>query len=193
MLLHIELTHSSVIDTAIISLNTNKQTNKQTKVLLKTESSLVGWWYVRITGVGSSKFVSWWLLVFIDFLSTRELTLKDMNKLYQYQKTTTTITKHADTTKHNTVWYMCIFLRMFCTVFYVYLDGLVPERRNSIANALELRLSCTNPFIYNMANFSSFFFKFQNPIYILPSPLPCCIQYHPVFKSFRLSDAYMHQ
>ena len=25
------------------------------------------------------------------------------------------------------------------------IDGLVPERRNSIANALELRLSCTNP------------------------------------------------
>ena len=27
-------------------------------------------------------------------------------------------------------------------------DGLVQERRNSIANALELRLSCTNPSIY---------------------------------------------
>ena len=26
-----------------------------------------------------------------------------------------------------------------------YIDGLVKERRNSIANALELRLSCTNP------------------------------------------------
>ena len=26
-----------------------------------------------------------------------------------------------------------------------YFDGLVQERRNSIANALELRLSCTNP------------------------------------------------
>ena len=26
-----------------------------------------------------------------------------------------------------------------------YVDGLVQERRNSIANALELRLSCTNP------------------------------------------------
>ena len=28
-----------------------------------------------------------------------------------------------------------------------YIDGLVQERRNSIANALELRLSCTNPSI----------------------------------------------
>ena len=26
----------------------------------------------------------------------------------------------------------------------IYIDGLVQERRNSIANALELRLSCTN-------------------------------------------------
>ena len=29
-----------------------------------------------------------------------------------------------------------------------HFDGLVQERRNSIANALELRLSCTNPSIY---------------------------------------------
>ena len=29
-----------------------------------------------------------------------------------------------------------------------YIDGLVQERRNSIANALELRLSCTNSSIY---------------------------------------------
>ena len=27
----------------------------------------------------------------------------------------------------------------------LHIDGLVQERRNSIANALELRLSCTNP------------------------------------------------
>ena len=30
----------------------------------------------------------------------------------------------------------------------VYIDGLVQERRNSIANALELRLSCTGPSIW---------------------------------------------
>ena len=29
-----------------------------------------------------------------------------------------------------------------------YIDGLVQDRRNSIANALELRLSCTNPSIW---------------------------------------------
>ena len=30
----------------------------------------------------------------------------------------------------------------------IYFDGLVQERRNSIANTLEFRLSCTNPSIY---------------------------------------------
>ena len=30
-------------------------------------------------------------------------------------------------------------------VFLALNDGLMQERRNSIANALELRLSCTNP------------------------------------------------
>ena len=29
----------------------------------------------------------------------------------------------------------------------VYIDGFVQKRRNSIANTLELRLSCTNPSI----------------------------------------------
>ena len=29
-----------------------------------------------------------------------------------------------------------------------HFDGLVQERRNSIVNALELRVSCTNPSIY---------------------------------------------
>ena len=30
-----------------------------------------------------------------------------------------------------------------------HIDGLVQDCSNSIANALELRLSCTNPSIYN--------------------------------------------
>ena len=29
--------------------------------------------------------------------------------------------------------------------YLIHVGGLVQERRNSIANALELRLSCTNP------------------------------------------------
>ena len=32
--------------------------------------------------------------------------------------------------------------------FIGYIDGLVQERRNSIANVLELRLSCTKPLIW---------------------------------------------
>ena len=31
-----------------------------------------------------------------------------------------------------------------------HIDGLMQERRNSIANALELNLSSTNPLIYRM-------------------------------------------
>ena len=34
----------------------------------------------------------------------------------------------------------------------VYIYGLMQERLNSIANALELRLSCTNPSIYASLN-----------------------------------------
>ena len=36
------------------------------------------------------------------------------------------------------------------TVLHLYSDGLVQEKRNSIANALELRLSYTNPSIMSM-------------------------------------------
>ena len=36
-----------------------------------------------------------------------------------------------------------------CTVFTCYINGLMQERRNSIANALELRLSRTNPSIWS--------------------------------------------
>ena len=33
-------------------------------------------------------------------------------------------------------------------LYLVHVDGLMQERRNSIANTLELRLSCTNPSLY---------------------------------------------
>ena len=36
----------------------------------------------------------------------------------------------------------------FFSFLAILIDGLVQERRNSIANALELRLSCTNPSIW---------------------------------------------
>ena len=35
--------------------------------------------------------------------------------------------------------------------YCLYFDGLVQERRNSIANALELRLSGTNPWIFRIS------------------------------------------
>ena len=37
------------------------------------------------------------------------------------------------------------------TQLVTHINGLVQERRNSIANVLELRLSCTNPSIYRYA------------------------------------------
>ena len=52
---------------------------------------------------------------------------------------------------------LCIWLRIAMlllsvtdsiTCISLHFDGLVQERRNSIANALELGLSCTNPSVY---------------------------------------------
>ena len=46
------------------------------------------------------------------------------------------------------VWVPIIFLHEVIAADPDFdIDGLVHERRNSIANALELRLSCTNPLI----------------------------------------------
>ena len=36
----------------------------------------------------------------------------------------------------------------------MHIDGLVQERRNSSALAMELRLSCTNPSTYALSGFS---------------------------------------
>ena len=38
------------------------------------------------------------------------------------------------------------YIISFCSLCYI--DGLVQERRNSSALAMELRMSCTNPSIY---------------------------------------------
>ena len=41
-----------------------------------------------------------------------------------------------------------------CKIQWVHrIDSLVQERRNSIANALELRLSCTDPLVWRNAGF----------------------------------------
>ena len=45
---------------------------------------------------------------------------------------------------------MWILLFITETQFHTHTDGLEQERCNSIANALELRLSCTNPLIFDL-------------------------------------------
>ena len=42
------------------------------------------------------------------------------------------------------------------SIFQNYFDGLVKKRHNTSASAMELRLSCTNPSIYNTRNFNHF-------------------------------------
>ena len=44
---------------------------------------------------------------------------------------------------------LCPILQELVSFVY-YIDGLVQEKRNSIANALELHLSFTNPSIWNL-------------------------------------------
>ena len=44
--------------------------------------------------------------------------------------------------------YICIRNVSMSTQCEIHIDGLEQERHNSIANALELRLSCTNPSLY---------------------------------------------
>ena len=56
----------------------------------------------------------------------------------------TTRTSHAILSTEYTSWNFLKFVRLNILV-QGYVDGLVQERRNSIANALELCLSCTNP------------------------------------------------
>ena len=43
-----------------------------------------------------------------------------------------------------------LILGPICRWVGAYVDGLVQERRNSIANAVELRLSCINPSIWGL-------------------------------------------
>ena len=44
--------------------------------------------------------------------------------------------------------YSCFVVVLFWVLDWCHLDGLVQENHYSLANALELRLSCTNPLIY---------------------------------------------
>ena len=45
----------------------------------------------------------------------------------------------------------CVLCCLYKLGVLLYVDGLMQERRNSIDNPLELRLSCTNPSIYGWA------------------------------------------
>ena len=45
-----------------------------------------------------------------------------------------------------------ILSEQILAILLTHINGLVQERRYSIANALELRLSCTNPSIYVSLN-----------------------------------------
>ena len=47
--------------------------------------------------------------------------------------------------KSSFIFEACFYCALYKIDLKLYIDGLVQERRNSIANALELRLSCTNP------------------------------------------------
>ena len=51
--------------------------------------------------------------------------------------------------------YIYIYIYIYIhTHIYIYIIGLVQERHNSIANALELRLSCINPSILGLNSFT---------------------------------------
>ena len=60
------------------------------------------------------------------------------------------ISQCMTTTKHSKAKTVCIFLGIYCTIrlghsgWHLEIDGLVQERRNSIALAMELHLSCIN-------------------------------------------------
>ena len=70
------------------------------------------------------------------------------NKLSHSVKTTKPVDSFKVKLKtHFIVLHLHDMSLLFSRDIYRYIDGLVQERRNSIANALELRLSCTNPSI----------------------------------------------
>ena len=59
-------------------------------------------------------------------------------------------------------WACC---QVWCYTYKHNIDGLMQERQNSIANALELCLSCTNPIWHKLANFAPDRFFHKNTKY----------------------------
>ena len=90
-----------------------------------------------------------------DCPSARKATLMNMDKYFTWIHYARL--HNHNKAKHNKT--MCIFLGIYCTLVvnsrYLHVDGFVRERRNSIANTLELRLSCTNPSMFQR--------QFHNP------------------------------
>ena len=62
---------------------------------------------------------------------------------------------YREQTAGKTAELLVIWDAMMLTWHHWNIDGLVQERRNSSALAMELRLSCTNPSIYNMKHVAS--------------------------------------
>ena len=62
--------------------------------------------------------------------------------------------------------YRCVFFHSYMTCIFqcLYIDGLMKERRNSIANALELHLPCTNPSISKNGKKLVALFSFVYPL-----------------------------
>ena len=68
------------------------------------------------------------------------------------------------------VWFMFYILQLSH-----HIDGLVQERHNSIANTLELCLSCTNPSICSVLSYHK-----ETQIYDVLVPVPCLPLLYPV-------------
>ena len=84
-----------------------------------------------------------------------------------------------------TVWYYSLF-------WLQYFNGLVQERRNSIANAIELHLYCTNPSIFPQNSYKKIqklTFDVWKLICVLFSSLQCYMQHHGIFYRYHFVNA----
>ena len=70
-----------------------------------------------------------------------------------------------------------------------HIDGLVQERLNSIANALELHLSCTNPPIYFLPSWASYLLHIVFILEEIDDIVYSEVIYHQ--QSYLLWDLYM--
>ena len=90
----------------------------------------------------------------IEFYDSKEAYISDTQYMTSMFQTMPTIGATLRATFHPLPIHTFYCCKMICEYSQnraqdstAYIDGLVHERHNSIANALELRLSCTNPSI----------------------------------------------